>query len=154
MTWKLYEIVDIEQHKKDCPHGEWYKKKYMQAGAWWQEKKYCEELMNEPNSDWAKHIREHIVSPKYMKDVFPKRAPITMKLPNGLSWSPDAKSTNGDGWDVSGSPASWTAMPSIYANQGRRQIPDYLEYHGWLKNGVLTDDLSGIKYDKLNNDWK
>ena len=154
MGWKLYEIVDIEQHKKDCEHGTWWKKPNMKAGAWWYERRQFEELKNNPNSSWAKFIKEHCVSKIYMEKVFPQRAPIVICLPNGSHWSPDSKASNGDGWNVTGGPHNWTAMPSIYANQGRKQTPDYLEYHGWLKNGELTDDLSRITYDRLKDDWK
>lgn len=43
-----------------------------------------------------------------------------------------------DGWKVSGTPPRITVEPSIH-------YPDY--YHGWLKDGVISDDCDGRKFD-------
>lgn len=43
-----------------------------------------------------------------------------------------------DGWKVAGTPPRITVSPSIH-------YPDY--YHGWLKDGVISDDCDGRKFD-------
>src|SRR6185503_3493428 len=61
------------------------------------------------------------------------RAPIVVLCPNGREWCVDAMSSNGDGWTVSGDPPTITCTPSI-------AVP---VYHGFLQNGVFTDDVEG-----------
>ena len=57
-------------------------------------------------------------------------------LPSGEQWGMDCPSTNGDGWTRTGTPPRITATPSIAASR----------YHGYLTDGVLTDDLEGRVY--------
>jgi hypothetical protein len=51
--------------------------------------------------------------------------------PNGKEWCVDAKSSNGDGWVVTGDPPKITCYPSIV-------VPDY---HGFLREGVFTPNM-------------
>lgn len=62
------------------------------------------------------------------------RPPICVVCPGGVHWCPDQGSSNGDGWTVTGTVPSITAMPSIWteANSGSPR-----EYHGWLREGVF-----------------
>lgn len=47
------------------------------------------------------------------------------------------KGYHGNGWTVTGQPEQLTAQPSI----------DTARYHGYLRGGILTDDLNGRTYD-------
>lgn len=61
------------------------------------------------------------------------RPPICVVLPNGEQWEMDRKSSNGEGWQVSGAWPNLTCSPSIAAKG----------YHGFLQNGAFTPDLDG-----------
>nr|WP_283808104.1 DUF6527 family protein [Bradyrhizobium sp. C9] len=56
-----------------------------------------------------------------------------MVCPNGSMWNIDHKSSNGDGWQVTGEWPNITCAPSIIAD----------DYHGFLRNGEFTADLDG-----------
>jgi hypothetical protein len=64
---------------------------------------------------------------------------LVVKVPSldgrGTLWPIDHPSTgDGPGWTRTGTPPNVTASPSI----------NYVgEYHGWLQNGVLSDDVEG-----------
>lgn len=60
-------------------------------------------------------------------------------LPGGGYWSPDfLSSVSNQGWSLTGDrPENLTASPSINAVGS---------YHGWLQNGVLSDDCEGRTY--------
>lgn len=59
------------------------------------------------------------------------RPPICVLCPNGAEWCVDAKSSNGEGWTVTGQPPTITAAPSIL-------VPGY---HGFLQGGVFTPNM-------------
>lgn len=70
---------------------------------------------------------------------------LCVKLPgctHGNIWAmgePPTNNPNG-GWKVSGEPPNVTATPSI----------NFVGvYHGWVTNGVVTDDCEGRKFDDL-----
>jgi hypothetical protein len=73
------------------------------------------------------------LSPHYWRDWADKRPPIEVVCPNGEVWCIDRKSSNGDGWTVAGEWPNITCSPSIVAG----------DYHGYLRNGEFTPDLSG-----------
>lgn len=73
------------------------------------------------------------LSVHYWRDWSEKRPPIILFCPNMREWSIDQKSNNGDGWQVTGEDNNLTAMPSIV-------VPGF---HGWLKDGVFSDDIEG-----------
>lgn len=53
-------------------------------------------------------------------------------------FTPDRMSSNGvSGWEVTGELPNITLRPSIGA----------VEYHGWVTDGVLSDDIEGRTYD-------
>lgn len=54
-----------------------------------------------------------------------------VKLPGGHEWTAYGKSSQGSPWTVTGTIPAITARPSIAAPT----------YHGWLTDGVLSDDL-------------
>lgn len=76
------------------------------------------------------------LSPHYWRDWSTKRAPICVVCPNGEEWEIDRKSSNGDGWIVTGELPNITCAPSIVAGN----------YHGYLRDGVFTDDLEQRTY--------
>lgn len=85
-------------------------------------------------ADWypADMMSEH-----YRRDHAGMRPPIIIRLPDGDDWCPDRPSNNGSGWTVTGEAPRLTATPSILSNGG---------YHGFLCDGVLTDDVSGRQW--------
>jgi hypothetical protein len=78
------------------------------------------------------------LSDRYLREDYDKRDPLVICLPDGWHWCIDQKASNGlEGWQVSGEVPNLTASPSILSPG----------YHGFLQNGVLTDDLEGRTYD-------
>ena len=79
---------------------------------------------------------DHVLSNEYKRDWLGKRPPICVCLPDSSWFNVDSRYTDGqgDGWTVTGEAPNITASPSINA-VGR--------YHGWLQNGVLSDDVEG-----------
>lgn len=85
---------------------------------------------------WSNTLGSH-----YRRDWANKREPILIWLPNNAnSWSPDQMAFDsksgwhGDGWIVTGDLPNITVSPSI-------NILGH--YHGWIKNGELSDDVDG-----------
>ena len=73
------------------------------------------------------------LSVHYWHDWADIRAPICVVCPNGEHWEPDRKSSNGDGWVVTGNLPDITCSPSIVVTG----------YHGFLREGEFTADLEG-----------
>lgn len=78
------------------------------------------------------------LSAEYRRDWEGKRAPLMVILPNGSQFCVDGATTDdGDGgWTVTGEPPLITVSPSINVVG---------LYHGFLQNGVLSDDVEGRK---------
>lgn len=90
------------------------------------------------------------LSAQYERDWAGRRPPIVIALP-GVSrhgyrtvlldgayfGGPDVLNPNREGWTITGTPPNLTATPSIHA------VGDY---HGWLRDGVLSDDVDGRTY--------
>lgn len=75
----------------------------------------------------------------YYQDWALKRAPLCVIGPNGDEWVIDAKSSNGTGWTVTGTPPDVCVSPSIWLRQGQ---PD--AYHGFLgTNGAQPGHFTG-----------
>ncbi len=97
--------------------------------------------------------RQSGLSRQYLRDWMGKRAPIVLCLPGaGLhcldrEWYPYAAGHEEDdvhdGWTITGEAPLLTASPSL--GIGQRPEGGWL-YHGWLKAGVLSDDLDGRTY--------
>lgn len=82
-------------------------------------------------------IWSDLLSPEFRQSG--RRYVWQIAMPTGAHWSPDFRASNeNSGWMVTGaeSAETLTARPSIDINSG-------LRYHGWLTNGVLTDDCEG-----------
>jgi len=77
--------------------------------------------------------RSGFLSPHYWRDWADKRPPICVVCPNGEWWEIDRKSSNGDGWAVTGDLPNITCAPSIVVEG----------YHGFLRDGEFTADLEG-----------
>lgn len=75
--------------------------------------------------------RNYYLSRMYWQQWSDKRPPICVLCPNGREWVVDAKSSNGEGWTVTGDPPRITCAPSIL-------VPGY---HGFLREGVFTPNL-------------
>lgn len=73
------------------------------------------------------------LSVHYWRDWADRRPPICVVGPNGQEWEIDRKSSNGDGWVVTGEWPRLTCAPSIVLDG----------YHGFLRDGVFTDDVEG-----------
>lgn len=76
------------------------------------------------------------LSRMYWQTWSERRPPICVLCPNGAEWCVDAKSSNGEGWSVTGVPPMISCSPSIL-------VPGY---HGYLgahgaAPGVFTKDV-------------
>lgn len=106
------------------------KSNQLKAGDWW----YCPwylDLDKFKRENHASFLSEH-----YLRDWNGLRDPVCIRLPGGDDWCIDQKSSNGSGWTVTGEEGLWTANPSIL-------VPNY---HGFLRDGVLSDDTDGRTY--------
>lgn len=65
--------------------------------------------------------------------VGPDGMSLNVMLPDGTPWFIDGPSRTGGHWTRTGTPPNVTARPSILSPH----------YHGWLTDGVLSDDLDG-----------
>jgi len=79
------------------------------------------------------------LSPAYLAERRQKRQPLVVVLPGGAYFCIDCRAWSegksyGDGWTVTGEPPNVTLSPSI-------NIIGH--YHGWIQNGVITDDCEG-----------
>ena len=116
MSWQLREIPN-RWGDKSLPDG---------GGVPW-----------EPGHCWrAKPLTpESIQSPEWKasgRDYF-----IWIVIPGGQLFCPDRMSSNRvSGWTVDGDLPNITVRPSIGAHV----------YHGWVTDGVLSDDLEGRTY--------
>jgi hypothetical protein len=87
------------------------------------------------DSELAKPKWADFLSLEYERDWRGKRNPVNVMLPNKAVWCVDQHATDDDkpttrhGWTVTGEPPNLTANPSIIAG----------DYHGWLRNGELTN---------------
>jgi hypothetical protein len=81
-------------------------------------------------------LRQTYLSAHYWKDWSDKRPPLCVICPDRSVWCIDARSSNGSGWTVTGTPPKITCIPSILVKG----------YHGFLQEGVFTPDIDGRKY--------
>lgn len=75
-------------------------------------------------------------SEEYRRDWFPRRAPLVVMLPGTGTFCIDsmASGNHPHGWTVTGDAPNVTLTPSVNAVG---------VYHGWIQNGVITDDCEG-----------
>jgi hypothetical protein len=86
---------------------------------------------------WPGNPDHWIVSAEYERDWAGKRPPMIVKLPGGEEWCIDMPCRGGPGWTITGEPPRVTISPSI-------NVPG--RYHGWIRDGVLTDDCEGRSF--------
>lgn len=88
----------------------------------------------------AAYCEEGGLSDDYVRDHAGKRAPLAVVLPNGDIFGIDTHITGSRrGWTVTGEAPNITVSPSINFI-GR--------YHGWLQNGVLSEDVEGRTFPR------
>jgi len=105
----------------------------LKVGDWWHCPWYVEKFQHPQAGDHP------ILSPEYIRDWLGQRDPIVIVCPGGHHWLIDGYTHyNGNrgkgGWTITGSDGLWTASPSIHFEG---------TYHGWLRDGVLSDDVDG-----------
>lgn len=71
-----------------------------------------------------------------------------VRLPNGGVVNINAKFPDGSSWSVTGEAPNFTVSPSIncYESRGKDGVLYRQGWHGWLQNGVLSDDCEGRTY--------
>jgi hypothetical protein len=94
--------------------------------------------------DWGHTIRfemKHLGEFYYQNNVH--RRPLFVILPGPAWFSIDGQARNAgvfhDAWTVAGEAPNITVTPSINLNG---------TYHGFLQNGIISDDVEGRKYDE------
>lgn len=116
MTWPLRE-VPCPWSDEDLSEDE---RRSWEPGLCWRTSPLTPESIQAP--EWRRSGREYF---------------IWVVLPGGSIFSPDRMSGRGQcGWLVSGELPLITVTPSIGA----------AEYHGFIRDGALTDDLEGRQY--------
>lgn len=81
------------------------------------------------------------LSDEYVNERMASRPPVAVQLPCGDIFVVDSAVTGERrGWGVSGEPPALTVDPSI-------NIVGC--YHGWIRNGELTDDCEGRQYERV-----
>lgn len=86
------------------------------------------------DGSWEGHL-----SAQYAREFAGKRPSLVVRLPGGYDFCIDSRAWRdgvpyGDGWTITGEPPAITLSPSI--NIGGT-------YHGWIRDGVITDDCEG-----------
>ncbi|MFA6046657.1 MAG: hypothetical protein WC718_16855 [Phycisphaerales bacterium] len=92
------------------------------------------------NPEHGSFYLDNILSAEYQRDWLGKRPPICVVLPGGHWFNVDSQASGaGDkhGWTVTGEAPNITVHPSINCVG---------TYHGWLRNGVLSDDCEGRRF--------
>jgi hypothetical protein len=122
MSWPLFIIDDLKE-----------KERRWEPGATWFIEAYG------PGGEHHDYFIAHLASDEYKRDWADKRPPICICLPQNAWWVIDQKASNGgaSGWTIAGEAPSLTASPSINVEG---------IYHGWLRDGVLTDDVEGRRF--------
>lgn len=130
MTWTC-ELVDYP--------GDWTE---MNVGQMFYGPTYEEACSLNENSKWDSMLGMYARNlSDYYRANNSGRRPLFVILPDRVPFCMDAKCFNGEfygGWTVTGEAPVMTVSPSI--NLGNT-------YHGWLRDGVISEDCEGRKYD-------
>ena len=80
-----------------------------------------------------------VLSFEYKRDWAGTREPLVVRLPGPVDICVDhrADDANGHGWKVTGEPENLTVSPSLNAVG---------IYHGFIRDGVVSDDCEGRLY--------
>ena len=129
MSWRIIQVKSAQEAGSTNRVGK----------AW-----YAPWFLDYYNRDWADAVKSRWLSPEYMQDNKHLRMPIVVVLPApgeyGFEFCVDrCFSDQEHGWRVTGTleAGNLTMTPSINAHD---------RYHGWITNGVITDDCEGRKY--------
>lgn len=87
--------------------------------------------------EWLNPAAKGTLSDQYWREHASRRPPLVVVFPGDVWFCVDRAAGNGTGWTVTGEPPNITVHPSIRHIGG---------YHGWLQNGVLSDDVGGRKF--------
>lgn len=111
------------------PHGELSPGRTPEPGDMW----FAPHMIEGEHREW---YLSTILSAEYVQDWLGKRPPIMVCLPDRSWFNVDQRADGAGehGWMVTGEAPNITVSPSINA-VGR--------YHGWLHNGVISDDVEG-----------
>lgn len=124
MTVKLTRLLTVEEYNALNDDA-------MVRGFWRDDPRIFQPGWGWPCPWWLEdEHRTTFLSQFYMTEWFGKRPPLCVVLPNGQQWEIDRKSSNGQGWQVTGTWPLLTASPSIAASG----------YHGFLQQGAFTPD--------------
>lgn len=88
--------------------------------------------------------RSTYLTAQYFREHYGQRAPLFVRLPDGSEFCIDSRATGKEtGWTVTGEPhnGTLTVSPSINIKGS---------YHGFIQNGVVTDDCEGRKFPLAN----
>lgn len=132
MTARI-KLISREQLEQLKPDG-------LEPGMAW----YCPWLYDPTDPNNGLKPEHGYLSRFYFRDWATKRPPICVVCPNGQHWLIDSKSSNGEGWQITGELPNITASPSIAV----------CGYHGWLKDGVFTPDCEGRGPNGIRGDSK
>lgn len=95
-----------------------------------------------PEPEWLNRNIDGVpwLSDRYFREWADKRPPFQVQMPGGAAFLIDSRPTcgghpdNAEGWQVTGEPPAITLSPSVNLVG---------IYHGWIQNGVITDDCEG-----------
>lgn len=103
-----------------------------QVGDMW----FCRKCFNE---NYRQYYLD-VLSERYFHEWSQSRPPLYVLLPDGTEFCLDGKAAcDNTGWVVRGFPNEIHLTPSINIRGG---------YHGFIRNGILTDDCEGRKFNK------
>jgi hypothetical protein len=93
----------------------------------------------------SQYYLDHILSDEYKRDWLGKRAPLWVVFPSGTWMCVDQQysGSSGAGWTVTGEAPDITVSPSINMVG---------VYHGFIQNGVITDDVEGRTFPRDDGD--
>lgn len=130
MPWNCQLILDFERSSRSrCGENR------VPVGGLW----FDPELVNKQNGEAGTFKK---LSPNYYRMWHGKRPPLWVCLPGWNWWCIDTlpvPSLAGDGWMVTGVAPLITVSPSINFEGG---------YHGWITNGIVSDDCEGRKFNE------
>jgi len=88
----------------------------------------------------SRYYSEKVLSARYFVEWRSHRPPLYVLLPDGTEFCLDGRAAcDGTGWTVRGMPHNMNVSPSIHIRGS---------YHGFIRNGILTDDCDGRKFLK------
>lgn len=143
MAWKIFMVKQVEGFLWELPDGRQVGFNDLPVGAMY------EEVIGPRISGLSEHYRNSVAA---------TRKPLVVKLPTnpydnaadadigGVLFWVDQGFSDGSGWQVSGEAPNLTLSPSVNMIGGNHRQGSY---HGWIKNGVISDDCEGRTYPQF-----